>query len=61
MKLIRLTSDNYENRLITPEAYTELTLSMSTGDWHTHTHVVEDVFMHGDFFECIITLEDVLD
>lgn len=36
MKLIKVTSDNYTDQLFTPAAYKELTLTMSTGDFHTH-------------------------
>lgn len=33
---IRLKSDNFDG-LVTVDAYNEITLQMSTGDYHTHT------------------------
>ncbi len=36
MKVIRLFSDNFEGSLLTFEAYKEVRLQMSTGDFHTH-------------------------
>ena len=55
IKVIRLNSDNYENALVTKEAYEEIRLQMSTGDFHTHkieTVLVED-------FSDVITLMDL--
>ncbi len=36
MVLIRLTSDNFDDELITVDAYEEVALTMSTGDYGTH-------------------------
>jgi len=55
IKVIKLTSDNYENTLVTQAAYEEIRLQMSTGDFHTHkieTVLVED-------FSDVITLMDL--
>lgn len=41
--VVRVNSDNFENELFTFEAYTELRLQMSTGDFHTHTHEIVEV------------------
>ena len=40
--VIRVISDNIEGYM-TFEAYKELRLQMSTGDFHTHTHEVVEV------------------
>lgn len=40
MKLIKLYSDNFNGQLMEPAVYKELTLQMSTSDWHTHTKKV---------------------
>ena len=37
MVLVVLTSDNYEEQPMTVEAYEEVVLTMSTGDFCTHT------------------------
>lgn len=58
LKFYRLYSDNFDGALIEMDAYRELTLHMSTGDWHTHrTELVvtdrypdEHVFTMGDLF-----------
>jgi hypothetical protein len=43
-KVYRLTSDNFEDSLITIEAFRfYVEPYMSTGDWHTHTKTVEYV------------------
>lgn len=55
IQVIKLKSDNYENALLTIEAYNEVRLQMSTGDFHTHkveTVLVED-------FSDVITLMDL--
>lgn len=39
MTLVLVRSDNFEDAVFTKEAYKELTLTMSTGDFHTHKHV----------------------
>lgn len=36
MILINLNSDNFKDLLCTAEAYEEIVLQMSTGDFHTH-------------------------
>lgn len=36
MVLLRLTSDNYDSVVVTPEAYELIALSMSTADYCTH-------------------------
>ena len=36
MTLIKLKSDNFDQELITPEAYEYVALTMSTGDHATH-------------------------
>ena len=36
--LILVTSDNFDNQLMTFEAYAELRLQMSTGDFHSHKY-----------------------
>lgn len=36
MTLIRLTSDDFQGELLTPDAYEAIVLSMSTGDYSTH-------------------------
>jgi hypothetical protein len=40
IKVIKLTSDNFEGQLCTPKAYKLLQSEMSTGDFHTHKHEV---------------------
>ncbi len=35
---VRVTSDNFCEQLFTIDAYAEMRLQMSTGDFHTHTH-----------------------
>jgi hypothetical protein len=39
MTLIRLTSDNCDELLVTINAYEEIVLTMSTGDYCTHTAI----------------------
>jgi hypothetical protein len=39
MKLVLLHSDNHQHALMTPEAYAEVRLQMSTGDFATHKAV----------------------
>lgn len=56
MKLIKVTGNN--EGLYTPEAYKELTLQMSTGDWHTHQHEAVDVT--DAEIEAVITLRDLV-
>lgn len=35
-KFVVVNSDNFDDQVMTAKAYRELTLMMSTGDWHTH-------------------------
>lgn len=54
--LILVNSDNFENQLMTFEAYAELRLQMSTGDFHTHTHEVVE-----SLSEDVLELADLID
>jgi hypothetical protein len=55
--LVRVTSDNFNEQLFTIDAYAELRLQMSTGDFHTHTHeLVNRADLKG-----VITLEQMLE
>jgi hypothetical protein len=54
--VIKVYSDNYDGQLMTFDAYKELRLQMSTGDFHTHkTEIVET-----DDTDAVISLEDFL-
>lgn len=55
IKVIRLNSDNFQNELVTIEAYNEIRLQMSSGDFGTHTIKYEYV----SSFENVITLMDL--
>jgi hypothetical protein len=57
IKAYRVWSDNFDGILMTPEAYRELILSMSTGDHATHRKQVELV----DDFNGVITTNDLND
>jgi len=56
-KYLLVNSDNYENVIMTEEAYLELRLQMSTGDFHTHRakyvkpSKTAKVIGLGDFYE----------
>jgi hypothetical protein len=52
--MILVTSDNCELGFFTPKAYKELTLQMSTGDFHTHKHTIIKVT---EYPEDIIALD----
>lgn len=41
--VIRVDSDNYSNALFSFEAYRELRLQMSTGDFHSHSYEILEV------------------
>ena len=56
--VVKVNSDNFENTLMTLEAYKELRLQMSTGDFHTHEHIL----LEGDLNkESVLTIKDFLD
>ena len=55
IKVLRLNSDNFDNVLVTVEAYQEIRLCMSTGDYNSHT--VEEVYVQD--FKDVITLMDL--
>lgn len=38
--MVLVNSDNVSETLMTVEAYKELRLQMSTGDFHSHTHAM---------------------
>lgn len=50
-----VNSDNFCNQLFTIDAYAELRLQMSTGDFHTHTH---ELVNRPDLTD-VITLEQI--
>ncbi len=61
--LILLFSDNYDGQVLTREAYKEVVLQMSTGDWHCHTATPIDaetasVFLNNDL-DKVLTLDDL--
>jgi hypothetical protein len=51
--VIKLKSDNFDC-LVTPEAYNEIRLQMSTGDFGTHTHE----YIRVESSKRVYTLED---
>jgi hypothetical protein len=58
MTLIRLTSDNFTEQLMTPEAYELIALTMSSGDHGSHLAEVlimpkEHAQEHGYMIKCI--------
>lgn len=55
--VIKLNSDNFENTYLTFDAYKEIRLSMSTGDFHTHKHEIVEV----DEDTEVLELNDVID
>lgn len=55
--LVRVTSDNFCEQLFTIDAYAELRLQMSTGDFHTHTH---ELVNRADLTD-VITLQQMLE
>lgn len=58
--VIQLFSDNFNGDYLTPEAYNEVRLQMSTGDFHTHKvlHLtVRDIALLGVSLDDIIDLE----
>lgn len=55
IKVIRLNSDNFQDELVTIEAYEEIRLQMSSGDFGAHTIKYEYV----SSFENVITLMDL--
>lgn len=57
IKAMRVYSDNFDGILMTPQAYRELILQMSTGDHATHRAVTEYV----DDFSGVITVTDLND
>lgn len=62
--LIRVFSDNYDGQLMTTEAYHELRLQMSTGDFHTHKYewVGLGCIQLDDFdWDQVIELEDLVE
>lgn len=54
--VIKVYSDNYDGICFTKDAYKELTLQMSTGDYHTHTAI--DTLSPD--YEGVVTLNDLL-
>jgi hypothetical protein len=42
-KILRLTSGEFDHQLVTKEAYQEIQLQMSTGDYHQHTAYEVDI------------------
>lgn len=54
MTVLKLNSDNFENQLMTAGVYEIIRLTMSTGDFHTHT--VEKVQV--DDFKDVLTIEE---
>ena len=56
MKVYKVKSDNFEG-LITKDAYKELTLQMSTGDFHAHTKRIVEV----EDWENVTTIEDLFE
>lgn len=55
-KVIQIKSDNFDG-LVTREAYEEIRLQMSTGDFHTHKHSTVTV----DSLENVVTVNDMFD
>jgi len=54
--VIKVKSDNFNNELLTFDAYKELRLQLSTGDFHTHRHEIIEV----DFDTPVISLDELL-
>jgi hypothetical protein len=57
VKIFKLNSDNFQDALVTEEAYREIRLSMSSGDFGAHTKELVKV----DSLDGVITLQDLLD
>lgn len=53
--VMKVYSDNFEGELLTFDAYRELRLQMSTGDFHTHKAIVIEVSDDTN----VLTIEDL--